>query len=493
MIESEQVGQVLGQFNPWWSGSKGRTLPSWHRASFPELYRWIEEPPARRAVLLSGARQVGKTTLVLQAISRLLQQGTSPANILYATFDHPLLKLAGIEAVLSSWRDREARQPGPEYLFLDEAQYIPDRATWVKHQMDFSNDRQIILTGSAMPLLKHEPESGVGRWHTIRLTTLSFYEYLRLKETDVGELPRVDSLHHLFDWTKGQFLRTSEVGSSLTGHFHEYLLRGGFPQLANIPELSDAQRLLREDIVDKVLKRDMTAFYGVRNVLELERLFLYLCLHDGGILNLTELSGELGTPRPTVTGFLDLLEAAHLLYRLPAFGYGKEVLRGRQKVYLADPSIAPAVMLRSKSSLNDPQFLGVAVENAVFKHLYARLYRQPIGFSYWRGKKNLEVDLVGNVGGVNVPFEIKYRNQHTDLGDLAGLLTFCQERKCPRGYVVTRSLNDFGTLQPNDPDFQLLKIPAPLLCYWTGQAELSESGSPAVSSGAYFGFPSEGN
>ncbi len=477
VIDPEQISRVLGQFNPWWSGSKNPTLPGWHRAAFPELIRWIEHPPTRRAILLSGARQVGKTTLVLQAIMRLLERGVSPGNILYATFDHPLLKLAGIEAVISCWREREARQEGPEYLFLDEAQYIPEQATWLKHQIDLSSDRIIIFTGSAMPLLKSEPESGVGRWHTIRLTTLSFYEYLRLKEVDVGEIPCLDSLHYLFTWPTGQFLRTSEAASTLTGHFHGYLLRGGFPQLVRIPELFDAQRLLREDIVDKVLKRDMTALYGVRNILEMERLFLYLCLHDGGILNLSEVSGELGVSRATVSGFLDLLEAAHLLYRLPAFGYGKEVLRGRQKVYLADPSIAPAVMLLSKSALDDPQFLGNAVENAVFKHLYARLYRQAVGFSYWRGKRNLEVDLVGNVGGVNVPFEIKYRNQHTDLGDLAGLLTFCQERKCPRGYVITRSLNDFGVLQPKDPSFQLLKIPAPLLCYWTGRAELHESGA----------------
>ena len=72
----------------------------------------------------------------------------------------------------------------------------------------------------------------------------------------------------------------------LTGHFHDYLLRGGFPEPALTDGLTRCQRLLREDIVDKVLKRDMTAFYGVRRVLEIERLFLYLCYHDGGILDI---------------------------------------------------------------------------------------------------------------------------------------------------------------------------------------------------------------
>lgn len=476
IIGPQQLIQVLGQFNPWWSGARSVSVPDWHRASFGEFLRWIEEPPAPRAILLSGARQVGKTTLVLQAIAKLLEQGTDPANILYATFDHPLLKLAGIEAVLQAWREREVRTPGPEYLFLDEAQYLPDRASWIKHQVDFVKDRRIVFTVSSMPLLEADQESGVGRWHTIRLTTLSFYEYLRLLDIDVGAVPKVDGLHTLLSWSQGQFQKTSEASTSLSGHFHEYLLRGGFPQLAKITELTDAQRLLREDIVDKVLKRDMTALYGVRRVLELERLFLYLCLHDGGILNLAEVSGELGMTRPTVTNFLQLLESAHLLYRLPAFGYGKEVLRGRQKVYLADPSTAPAVMLRTKAALDDPQYLGGLVENAVFKHLYARLYRQHIGFSYWRGKKSLEVDLIANVGGVSVPFEIKYRGRHTGLSDLQGLLDFSDQRGSERGYVVTRTIDDFGILQPQNPKLKLIKIPAPLLCYWTGQAELGEMG-----------------
>jgi predicted AAA+ superfamily ATPase len=80
---------------------------------------------------------------MLQAINKLLQSGVAPANLLYATFDHPILKLAGMDAVLKAWREREPRAPGPEYLFLDEAQFIRDWGTWVKHQVDFVKDRRI--------------------------------------------------------------------------------------------------------------------------------------------------------------------------------------------------------------------------------------------------------------------------------------------------------------------------------------------------------------
>lgn len=94
-VSKEELIAVLAQFNPWWRGEPIADLSSWRRAAWRELHRWVSNPPAHRAILVSGARQVGKTTLLLQQIDALLEQGVSPANILYATFDHPVLKLAG--------------------------------------------------------------------------------------------------------------------------------------------------------------------------------------------------------------------------------------------------------------------------------------------------------------------------------------------------------------------------------------------------------------
>src|SRR5260370_22571279 len=103
-------------------------------------------------------------------------------------------------------------------------------------------------------------------------------------------------------------------------------MRGGFPQSALMTSIPQAQKLLREDIVEKVLKRDMTALFGVRRVLELEQTFLYLCLHDGGLLDMTALCANLQVKKPTANSFLNLLETTHLIHRLPPFGYGKEIL-----------------------------------------------------------------------------------------------------------------------------------------------------------------------
>jgi uncharacterized protein len=478
-ISREELIAVLAQFNPWWRGEPIADLPSWRRAAFHDLFQWLTVPPDPRAILLSGARQVGKTTLLLQAIDALVRQGVPPGNILYATFDHPIVKLAGIDAVLQAWREREPQADGPEYLLLDEAQFIRDWGTWIKHQVDFKKQRRIAFTGSAMPLVDAAQESGVGRWHTIRLSTLSFYEYLQIKQLTLPALPKLKSLRDLFEWSPSDFYRVSEIAAPYTSHFHEYLLRGGFPQTAQVQSITHAQRLLREDIIDKVIKRDMTALFGVRRILDLEHTFLYLCLHDGAILDMADLCSNLEVKRPTAQHFIELLEATHLIYRLPPFGYGKDVLRGRFKIYLADAAIAPAVMLKGKSILEDPAALGVATETAVLKHLYSRYYPQNVRFSYWRGKRDHEVDLIAEVGGQTIPFEVKYRSQHTAVRELKGLLELCQQKSIERGYVATKSVSDFGEMtempdkqkSPSNPMTRIMRIPAPLLCYWMGESD----------------------
>lgn len=479
---SSELITVLRQYNPWWRHAPSADLPAWRRRAFHDILSWMQSPPAPRALLLSGARQVGKTTLFLQVIQELIDNGVPANKILYATFDHPLLKLLGLDGLLNLWREFEPESDGIEYLFLDEIQTIRDWQTWLKLQVDFEKKRRIAVTGSATPLVTEGQESGVGRWHTLRLSTLSFFEYLQLKQISVPDLPEINSLVRLFDWKPAQFASVAADARPLVAHFHEYLLRGGFPQSALMGSITAAQQLLREDIVDKVLKRDMTALFGVRHVLELEQVFLYLCLHGGGLLDMQALCGDLELKKPTVNNFINLLESTHLIYKVPPFGYGKEILRARYKVYLADAAISPSVLLKGTSLLEDPIALGVAVETAFFKHIFARYYSRSVGFSYWRGKNDREVDIVAEVEGRLTPFEVKYRSRHTGAGDLKGLAEFCEARKAPRGYVITREIQDFSILSLGkavettigSAPIRIAKIPAPLACFWLGKTELDE-------------------
>ena len=160
-VSKNELVAVLAQFNPWWRGEPAPDLPGWRRAAFRELQTWLAAPPAPRAVLLSGARQIGKTTLLLQSAAALLEAGVPAANILYATFDHPILKLAGIDAVLDAWREREPKAEGPEYLLLDEAQFIIDRL--VAHQ-PHSLLAFLARSGSSQVRLLHPRRYSRGTW-----------------------------------------------------------------------------------------------------------------------------------------------------------------------------------------------------------------------------------------------------------------------------------------------------------------------------------------
>ncbi|MDD3764289.1 MAG: ATP-binding protein [Nevskiales bacterium] len=475
-IPKNELFSVLQEFNPWWSGQPIRDLPDWERSAVRAIREWIRDRETRRSLLLTGARQVGKTTLYRQAIRGLVAEGFPPTNILYATFDHPLLKLAGLDQTLSAWTELfppVAEQP--LMLFLDEIQYIPDWQTWLKHQVDFNRRMRIAVTGSAAPLQDGSVESGVGRWETIPLATLSFGEYLRLRKIETPNLPEIRSLRDMFEWQPADFARVRALAKPLTPHFHEYLLRGGFPEPALVTELTRCQRLLREDIVDKVLKRDMTALYNVRRVLEVEKIFLYLCYHDGGMLDIPTLTRQLeGVNRQTALNFLALFEATHLIYRLKPYGYGKEVLRGRDKVYLADAALPGAMLLLGRRLLEQPDRLGAAVETAFFKHVFTRYYAQTPRFSYWRDTKGkeLEVDLVAEIADRIVPFEVKYQDAELTQRRLKGLRAFLQDKGVDQGYVVTRRWEDFGIVEAsplksgeNGHQARILAVPAPLACY----------------------------
>ena len=478
-ISKNELISVLQEFNPWWNGQPLADLPDWERTVAKQIKLWCANTSSNRSLLLSGPRQVGKTTLFRQAIRNLLQKGIAASQIIYITFDHPLLKLSGIKKTLEAWEEVfPTTMESTQFLFLDEIQFIPDWQVWLKHQVDFQKQRKIAITGSASPLRSGTSESGVGRWETIKLPTLSFEEFLKLRRIEVPYVHKLTSLRQLLEFDGGQLAQFRAIAQKLTPHFHDYLLRSGFPEPALENELSRCQRLLREDIVDKVLKQDMTAIYGVRRVIEIEKIFLYLCYHDGGILDISAVSKELdGVQRKLIIDHLDLFEATHLIYSLKPFGYGKEVLRGKSKVYLADAAIPGSILLLGKKLLERPDRLGNAVETAFFKHVFTRYYQDQPTFSYWqsKGRKSHEVDLIAEIGDRTVPFEVKYQDKKIVDSDLKGLRMFMEERDLDTGYAITRNADSLSVHQPHSTrqghlkefiNGKIICIPACLACYW---------------------------
>ena len=161
----------------------------------------------RSAVPRSGWRTTSPT-----GSARSTAAAIPATSILYATFDHPLLKLIGLDGLLRLWKEYEPAERDVEYVLLDEIQYAKDWQTWIKHQVKFEPKRRIAVTGSATPLVVEGQESGPGRWHTVRLAPLSFYEYLQIKKLPTPKLPGVTSLRELFSWKPDHFARVGQCG-----------------------------------------------------------------------------------------------------------------------------------------------------------------------------------------------------------------------------------------------------------------------------------------
>lgn len=124
-----------------------------------------------------------------QMMNTLIDEGISAKNILYVSFDNPLVKLVNVEKVLDIY---ESLYPphGTRYIFLDEIQYTENWELWMKVIYDSRKDIRLTATGSTSPILeKGAADSGTGRWSVLKIPTMSFYEYCRLLQLDEPILP----------------------------------------------------------------------------------------------------------------------------------------------------------------------------------------------------------------------------------------------------------------------------------------------------------------
>lgn len=468
---SEIVG-ILHGFNPWWTG-RPFPVPEFRRLAYGACRSYLDNPALRRAILLSGPRRVGKTTLLQQIAASLIQEGHDPRAIVYLSLDHPLLKLLSLRDILKLFHDGIHPEGQPTVLLLDEIQYSREWETEVKLLVDHQPAYRIVATGSASVVHKEKlAESGVGRWITVAVPTLSFYEFVHIGGEPAPELAANTRPKDLFGLTPGERAGIAAQLRPLLPLFNRYLLVGGFPETARQSDISLCQRLLREDVVERVLKHDMTALFGVRNVNDLEKLFIYLCIHTGGILAHATVANALETSAATVGNHLALLEQANLIYCLPPVRTGgKKTLKARNKYYLVDAALRNAVLLRGEEVLANSDDLGLIVETTVLRHLYAYHYRDTPQITYWRdAASGREVDIIVRSPAYHLAVEVKYKEKAI-LEQSGGLAVYCQSEQLKHAYLVTKQDADFGVTTLEGAATQVLKVPAHILCYLLGQAE----------------------
>lgn len=475
IISKDGILKVLTAYNPWWQTGvvNPRMSKTYKRFAFHEAMKLLNNS-IRRTVVLTGTRRVGKTTIQYQMIEALLKAGVPPQKIVFISLDHPMLKLSQFQDVLDCYHENICAEQDV-YYFFDEVQYAQDWDRWLKIIYDMQPDTQVVATGSASPaLMKGSRESGAGRWSVIQVPTLSFYEYCELLDVERPNIPKDLKPSSMLQKTQMERQQIMLQLSKVQNHFMRYLRVGGFPELALADNDLMAQQIMREDVVDKVLKRDLPSLYNIRNATELERIFLYLCNVSSEIVSIEAITKELnGVSRVTVENYIRFLESANLIYQSwPVDMAGKKVLKAKAKIYIADAAIRNAVLM-DDSIMADPVAMGKVVETAVYKHVAAFYYQRATSVGYFRGgRRNKEIDIVVDYPNIkNILIEVKYRDGAPIANDDA-IVELCDAASV--AIVVTKEANDFcvhNTLSGK----KFLRIPAFVFLYLLGNAEKPQS------------------
>lgn len=471
LIPTEKIIERLRYENPWWVNKQ---IPDTYssmskRLYFNLFYPNVTEKNIRRALVLMGPRRVGKTVMLFHTIEQLISEDVNPQKIFFIGIDNPIYVHLSLEDILNLCKQAlSLSNLNGCYIFFDEVQYLKDWERHLKVLVDSFPETKFIVSGSAAAALKwHSTESGAGRFTDFMLPPLTFLEYIYLKKMN----------HLIFDGNIKygdkimNYCLTHDI-KALNREFIHYLNFGGYPEVVLSEKIqSEMGRYVKNDIVDKVLLRDLPSLYGIKDVQELNRFFTYIAYNTGNEFSYETMSRESGIQKDTLKKYLEYLEAAFLIKVLNKVDVNAKRLKRITsfKVYLTNPSLRTALFSPIGESDNE---MGNIVETAVLSQW---MHREKLDLTYarWKeGRKDGEVDLVlvddknfKPVWGV----EIKWSNRYFDKPqELKNLIQFCKSNSFNKSLVTSIDLLGIKTIE----NITLSFLPASIYCYNIGDITL---------------------
>jgi len=372
------------------------------RAAAAALSRALRTAPV---VVLLGARQTGKTTLVrsLPALAR-----------------RPYLTLDDFDLRAQADADPEALLERAPALVLDEVQRSRDLLIAVKRAVDRDRPRKpgrFVLTGSANLLMLER----IGETLAGRAAYVTLWPFTRRERHGLG---RAGAWSELLG---ARFARWREVLAAHAGPREDWRAAarlGGFPVPAHELADEEARSLWFAGYVQTYLERDLQALRAVESLPDFRRLMRAACLRMGGLLNQAELGRDVGIGQPQVHRFMNLMEASYQAVRLPAYAVNRtKRLIKAPKLYWCDTALALHL-----AGETEPR--GAHLENLVLADLLAWRDVQPVRpeVLYWRTAAGQEVDFVIETPKRLLPIEVKAAARVTPA-DTKGLETFLDEYK----------------------------------------------------------------
>ena len=355
-----------------------------------------------KIILVLGARQVGKTTLVKDIAQKLENEGR---KIIYLNCDLD----EDISAINTTSKTvLEGLLSNVDILLIDEAQRLDNPGLTLKIIYDNFKQVKVLATGSSSFDLKNKLSDPLtGRYLDFTLYPLSFTEALQTEKEN------------------NEALLKGKANALL----HQVMLYGLYPEvyLENTPEQKQA---LLERIVDSYLFKDILTFQRVKNSQAIKDLIKALAYQIGSEVNENELSNRLRIDRKTVASYLDVLEKAYVIVSVHPYSKNpRREIGSRYKVYFVDLGIRNA-LIGDFNSIHLRADAGFLWENFLLierKKKFANV-GQSVTSSFWRSYSGAEVDYVEKVMNKELrAFEFKY-----GIGTLSkGTNSFTNHYKIP--------------------------------------------------------------
>ena len=449
LIPTEKIIERLQYENPWWTNNKiPATYESMPRRLYFELfYPFVAEREIRRAVVLMGPRRVGKTVMMYHTIAQLIDEGINAQRIFFIGIDNPIYINLGLQDILDMCQKAIGNSElKGTYVFFDEIQYLKDWERHLKVLVDSYPDTKFVVSGSAAAALKwHSTESGAGRFTDFMLPPLTFQEFIHLK----GKENLMQRQNITYDGKEVPYWISPHI-NELNNEFIQYLNFGGYPEVVFSEKIQqDMGRYIKNDIVDKVLLRDLPSLYGIKDVQELNRFFSYIAYNTGNEFSYEKMAKESGINKEMLKKYLEYLEATFLIKVLNKVDINAKKLKRITsfKVYLTNPSLRTALFSPIKEGDEE---IGNMVETAI---LAQWMHREKLNLTYarWKeGRKEGEVDLVLIDDKHFKPqwvVEIKWSNRYYQMPqDLLSLMNFCRANQLGNAVITTKDITGAKTI-----------------------------------------------
>jgi hypothetical protein len=375
----------------------------------PVLKRAAREFPV---VTLTGPRQSGKTTLLKHVFGK---------RYAYLSLEPPDVRAAAA----ADPRGFLAMYPPP--IIFDEVQYAPELLPYMKERVDAHRRErgQYVLTGSQnLLLLQSVAESLAGRAAVLRLLPLSYHEIIgrpgQALPWEVGPQAHPQTP-----------LSRKELWASF--------LRGGYPELVANPKRDVA--LWHASYTQTYLERDVRSLRQIGDLTQFQSFLRALAARNAQLLNLTELSRDLGLSVNTVKAWLSVLEATYQIIILrPYFANAGKRLVKSPKIYFTDVGMLCYLAgLRSAEHAAAGPMGGAILETVVVTEIFKRYWHQGLEpqVYFWRTASGTEVDVVVQSEDELIPIEVKLSATPNPVM-ARGIEAFRRDfpRQATKGYVV---------------------------------------------------------